>query len=617
MRLNYIEMKNYRNFIDTKLRFDEKTLIIGANDIGKTNVLYALQLLLDKSLSENDLQPLDEDFCIYSAAEANEFSITLHFVEANEECILSCFREYISDNDDVYIRYVATRTRIGGTKEYKLFVGPSLEELQLVSSRFYLRALNMRYVSATRQIDQYLKNQKNRLIEYLQDARTDEEEQSDNEKFQDLSGRIKVIESELNTLSFIGRAGETLNNQLRELSEHHQEQKLKLGVDLPANDDLFRKFSLLSSIGEHNIQLGGEGRKNQAFIALWSALNQISIQDGQPNEVSIFCIEECEAHLHPHQQRKLAEYLVNVLPTQVILTSHSPYIACEFNPSSIIRLHTKQGSPATICNQNGVSEELGNQIRSMEYRLSPLIAEVYFSDCVLLVEGTSEIVFYKNLAHQLGVDLDKLNISVLSVEGVGFTRYIDLLNALGIPWVMRTDNDYQKYNRPKQQLKEAYYLTGIRRLTNIFSTKCSAKVPIGEQRVNLAELIAENADRLTENPTASNAHRQEMYNLFYLPLSNYGLFLAKEGLEEDIYHSNDDLTKAINQYFVPNEEDEEVLVVEDMVAEMKSKKSTFMYHFLEDNSECLNSLEDDPLAGPLYACQTIVQQLRIGHHGEL
>ena len=489
MKLNYIELINYRNFMNTKLHFDEKTLIIGANDIGKTNVLYALRLLLDKSLSENDLQPKDEDFCIYSGAVGNEFSITLHFVEAAEECILSSFREFISDENEVYIRYVAIRSRIGGTKDYKLYVGTSLEELQLVSSRFYLRALNMRYVSATRQIDQYLKNQKNKLIEYLKDARTEEEELSDNERFEALSGQIESIENELNTLSFIEKAGITLNKQLKDLSEHHQQQNLKLGVDLPSNDDLFNKLNLLSSIGENTIQLGGEGRKNQAFIALWSALNQISIQDGQPNEVSIFCIEESEAHLHPHQQRKLAEYLVNVLQTQVILTSHSPYIACEFNPNSIIRLHTKQGCPATICNQNGVSEELGNQIRGMEYRLSPLIAEVYFSDCVLLVEGTSEIVFYKNLAQQLGIDLDKLNISVLSVEGVGFSRYIDLLNALGIPWVLRTDNDYQKYNRPKQRLKEAYYLSGIRRLTKFYSTKCLGKVPIGEQLVNLDELV--------------------------------------------------------------------------------------------------------------------------------
>lgn len=114
MRLEYVKLENYRNFIDTKLCFDEKTLVIGANDIGKTNVLYALRLLLDKSLSENDLYPKDEDFCIYSGI--NEFSITLHFVEAVEECILSSFKELISDNDDVYIKYIATRSKVGGKK---------------------------------------------------------------------------------------------------------------------------------------------------------------------------------------------------------------------------------------------------------------------------------------------------------------------------------------------------------------------------------------------------------------------------------------------------------------------------------------------------------------------
>ena len=116
MKLDYIELKNFRNIIESKLHFDDKTLIIGANDIGKTNVLYALRLLLDKSLSENELQPKDEDFSIYSEA-ADEFSVTLHFINATEECILSTFREFISDNDDVYIRYIATRTRLGGTYE--------------------------------------------------------------------------------------------------------------------------------------------------------------------------------------------------------------------------------------------------------------------------------------------------------------------------------------------------------------------------------------------------------------------------------------------------------------------------------------------------------------------
>ncbi len=89
----------------------------------------------------------------------------------------------------------------------------------------------------------------------------------------------------------------------------------------------------------------------------------------------------------------------------------------------------------------------------MEFRSNALSSEVYFSDCVLLVEGSSEVIFYKALANQINVDLDKLNISILSVEGVGFKRYIELLEALNITWLVRTDNDYFKVTRKKKRTK--------------------------------------------------------------------------------------------------------------------------------------------------------------------
>ena len=40
--------------------------------------------------------------------------------------------------------------------------------------------------------------------------------------------------------------------------------------------------------------------------------------------------------------------------------------------------------------------------------------------------------------------MDKLNISILSVEGVGFDVFIDALSTLLIPFTVRTDNDVIK-----------------------------------------------------------------------------------------------------------------------------------------------------------------------------
>ena len=70
----------------------------------------------------------------------------------------------------------------------------------------------------------------------------------------------------------------------------------------------------------------------------------------------------------------------------------------------------------------------------------------------------------------------------------------------------------------------------------------------------------------------------------------------------------------MDTYFKPNQEADETVVIEDAIQEMKEKKSTFMYHFVESNKECLESLRDDPLAEPLYACKIMAQQMRIGNH---
>ena len=73
--------------------------------------------------------------------------------------------------------------------------------------------------------------------------------------------------------------------------------------------------------------------------------------------------------------------------------------------------------------------------------MSILPAEAFFASCVFLVEGPSEKLFYEELATQLGVDLDFYNITILCVDGIQFKVYCQILDAMEIPWVLRTDND--------------------------------------------------------------------------------------------------------------------------------------------------------------------------------
>jgi putative ATP-dependent endonuclease of the OLD family len=76
------------------------------------------------------------------------------------------------------------------------------------------------------------------------------------------------------------------------------------------------------------LAIGGDGRKNQIFFATWIAKQ--TIQEAA-DHVTFYAIEEPEAHLHPHQQRKLSSYIVDNFSGQVFITTHSPQIASKIH----------------------------------------------------------------------------------------------------------------------------------------------------------------------------------------------------------------------------------------------------------------------------------------------
>lgn len=62
MKIEQVILKGFRNYKDATINFNNNTLIIGENDVGKTNLIYALRLMLDRSLSEMDIEPSELDF---------------------------------------------------------------------------------------------------------------------------------------------------------------------------------------------------------------------------------------------------------------------------------------------------------------------------------------------------------------------------------------------------------------------------------------------------------------------------------------------------------------------------------------------------------------------------
>ncbi len=585
MKLSQITLKGFRNFKNATINFNEKTLIIGANDVGKTNLFHAIRLLLDRGFSDYDMEPLDSDF--YAFEETHEFEIFLYFEDVIEECVLSKLKEKISDEKKLILAYKGYRDKTTRAKTYKFFGGPDIDTLEEFQDRYYRKVLNVKYISSRRDFHNYISKEKNYLFQAAKKNRNTKEIEDDELLYSIIQNDLGEIDNKIPQLNFISSATSKINEELLKLSLHHGKQKVVFDAMTSNVDSFISHVSIASKSNGQNVLIGGDGRLNQIYLALWASRNELTEENVK--EVTIFCIEEPEAHLHPHQQRKLADYLNDVLKGQVLISTHSPQIASEFSPNSIIRLYNKDNM--SIAASEGCSEIISESFEHFGYRMSIIPAEAFFSDVVYLVEGASEELFYKAMAKQIGIDLDRLNISILTVEGVGFEVFINILNSLEIDWVLRTDCDISKIPH-----KPEYRFAGVERCISFYRNSYHKDVEtekiLKKHEQNLRGFISSNP----------NQENQDACDAITINMEGYYMFLSKKDLEHDIY---DALENELKVLFPKKDRS-------GFITAMQKKKAVNMYNLLKKKLDLLAGLKKSDLAKPLLACEKLSKYIQDG-----
>lgn len=587
MILNKLFIKGFRNFKEATINFEKHSLIIGANDVGKTNLIYALRLLLDRGFSDYDYELSDSDF--YAYEETNEITIRAYLGEITEGCVLARMPGSISDDGKLVLQYVANRK--GGKVEYHFYYGKSdtLEDLTEIPGPNYRKYLNLKYISSRRDFWSYINKSKNLLLNQAKEDREDDVIESDDALYADIEEKLRYVDSKIPELSYVKNATDKINEELNKLAIHNREQTIVFDTSSTDIDRVISGVSISSKHGDKHLVIGGEGRINQIYLSLWASQNQPSaISD----DVSIIVVEEPEAYLHPHQQRELASYLGRILKGQVILTSHSPFIVSEFSPNSIIRLYKSNGNE-TLAASDGCSKIITDAILDFGYRMSVIPAETFFADYVILVEGQSEMLFYKTLAKQIGVDLDKLNISVLSVEGVQFEVSAKILRSLDIPWGLRTDNDIFKVPG-----KNEYHYAGIERglalMESYYKLSSADKETIDLNRPLLGGF--EDGNNI---PEANQSAAAKIVSI----LDKFNIHIANVDLETDLYNSS--IKQDLEAYYGNGLSGAEIIDI------MKNKKAVNMYGFLRANNSRLSALSNDNIARPLIVARDYI----VRHYG--
>lgn len=309
MRVSKIHIKGFRNFDDEEITFQDKTLIIGANDVGKTNLIYALRLLFDKSISERDLELSDSDYNAYSGT--NQIEITVTITNITEECILSVLGGFVKDGT-LLIRY--TNSKNGA---YRLLVGFSEDTLAEITTRQYIRRLNMQCVDTNRDLIGFLRHERIQMLRLAKEKLTEEAAAEDAHKATEIQEKLDSINAQVSSMHYITSALDQVNQELGKLSIHNEDQTVQFVAGESDAGKLLDNLALAYSSSDHPLTLGGDGRNNQIFLATWIAKQNIQ---KSIDHVTFYAIEEPEAHLHPHQQRKLSEYIQNHFDDQVFIT---------------------------------------------------------------------------------------------------------------------------------------------------------------------------------------------------------------------------------------------------------------------------------------------------------
>lgn len=577
MKIEKVHIKGFRNFEDEEIVFQPKTLIIGANDVGKINLLYALRILFDKSISEHDLELNDSDYNAYSNADTIEITATI--CDVTEDCLLSTFGGAIKDGS-VIIRY--TNSKNG---QYSIWMGYNEEVLAEYPTRQYIKRLNMQYVDTNRDLFKFLKQERMQILQILKELLKEEQKEADEEKTKGIQNALNEINNQINSLNYVLSALENVNTELAELSADNEDQKIRFIAGESDAGKLLDNLTLSFSTGNNLLSIGGDGRNNQIFLATWIAKQNIQ---KNVDHVTFYAVEEPEAHLHPHQPRKLSTYIQEKFGEQIFITTHSSHIAAKFTPANILRLYTLKKK--TYAASGGCSDILKEVFENFGYRMNVLSAECFFASGVFLVEGVSEVLFYTALSNAINVDLDRLNITILSVEGVGFKPYIAVCDALNIPWVMRTDNDV--FAKPSKKPEKNYY-AGVSRIMGILSQIENAD---NELIQYWAEHNKENEWAYKTKPTTQaiglNKYIREN-------ITSYGIYLSNVDLETDLAQSS--LYAILKKYYGKRTES-------SLVKAMQKYKAKNMMNFLSEKHSELGILSEDDISKPLISLKNSVEE---------
>ncbi|WP_410633769.1 ATP-dependent nuclease [Amycolatopsis sp. cmx-4-83] len=453
MHIERLSVKNFRNLEDVEIFLRPGTVVVGANRAGKSNLVHALRLVLDGSLSHADRQLGREDFWAAPGTDRDPMALG-EVVEASIDIVdFEHEPQLLAALGDALLGEVPLRARLTyrfapiddgvatAVPRYRGAVyGGDQRERPLpsdVRSTIYLLFLH-----ALRDVEADIRNWRRSPLRALLQAAASAAEEED---LDDVRKSMRDANARLNELEVIRDLSRNIGGRLTDMVGDAQAIETELAAAPEDPLKLIRNMRLFVDGDAHRTLTSASlGTLNVLYLAL-QELGLDSRTYGESDIAHVVtAIEEPEAHLHPHLQRLIFRRLLatRARPSTVLVTTQSPYIASVADPRSLVVLRDVDGRTVAASAHRADLDEAGWD--DIARYLDATKAELVFARRVLLVEGFAEQVLMPVLARAIGIDLDKEGITVCAIHGTHFTPFVRFCDALELPWAIVTDGDVDK-----------------------------------------------------------------------------------------------------------------------------------------------------------------------------
>ena len=526
MYIKSIKIKGFRNFVDNVVEFHEGiNVVIGHNNAGKSNLLRAMQLVLEPHCKNRRLQT--SDFCRQVEIDdlkthSPKVEISVVFAKSNEDeqrddlptvanWLIKMQPDYEAQLTYIFAlqeskeeEYVAAVKDIHEGKEiwniierkfiryyvYSLLAGDLSHPAKPESDNY--EKIDFQFLGALRNVEEDLFSSRSRLLHDVLSFFIDYEIKKNDVLGQE--DKRKQIEAKENDTSkkadeLIDVLKERLSNGKDTMLEYAKNTGASFNGAEPDFAGAFSEYDLFNALRlivkyaagfDIPIQNNGLGYNNLIFISLLLAKMQAD-SDGNylgssAKQFPVLLIEEPEAHLHPSMQYKFLKFLKENYKKyhrarQIFVTTHSTQITSSLQLDEMICLHSDHPGKTNVCYPGKVfsGDEEGKTSKKYVQRfLDATKSDMLFASKVIMVEGLAEELLLPVMANYEGKSLEDEHVAIVNVGNRYFKHFLKLFDtnvslfAIPTKVVCITDRDPVRKKKTESKWMKCYpYELGV------------------------------------------------------------------------------------------------------------------------------------------------------------